>query len=98
MMAAVAKGADRQVVHECIRRHSHAVTAGLKEGTATSRDLIARLQADPAFKGIDLAAELRPIKYVGRSPEQVDEFIAQEIEPIRRRYSAQLGQKAEVMV
>ena len=98
MMAAVAKGANRQEIHECIRRHSHAVTAGLKDGTATSRDLIVRLQNDPAFGGVDLTAELQPIKYVGRAPEQVDEFIAQEIEPIRKRYAAKLGQKADVSV
>ena len=98
MMAAVSKGADRQEIHETIRQHSHAVTAGLKEGTATSRDLIVRLQSDPAFAGIDFAAELQPIKYVGRSPEQVDEFIAQEVEPIRQRYSADLGQKGVVDV
>ncbi|MCE9530017.1 MAG: adenylosuccinate lyase [Planctomycetes bacterium] len=98
MMAAVSKGADRQEIHECIRKHSHAVTAGLKEGTATSRDLITRLQSDPVFAGIDIAAELQPIKYVGRSPEQVDEFIAQEIEPIRRRHASSLGQRAEVAV
>jgi adenylosuccinate lyase len=98
MMAAVAKGADRQEIHESIRRHSHAVTAGVKDGAASSRDLIVRLQNDPAFRGIDLSAELQPIKYVGRSPEQVDEFIAQEIEPIRKRYAPKLGQKGEVSI
>jgi len=98
MMAAVAKGHDRQEVHESIRQHSHAVTAAMKQGTGTSRDLITRLQADPSFKGIDLAAELQPSKYVGRSPEQVEEFVAQEIEPIRRRYGSHLGKKAEIAV
>lgn len=98
MMAAVARGADRQEVHECIRRHSHAVTAGMKEGTLTSRDLIARLQNDPAFKGIDIAAELQPIKYVGRAPEQVDEFIEREVEPIRQRYPDATSGSAEVTV
>jgi len=98
MMAAVARGADRQEVHECIRTHSHTVTAGLKAGTATSRDLIVLLQNDPAFAGIDLGEELRPIKYVGRAPEQVDEFVAGEIAPIRQRYANYLGQKADVAV
>jgi adenylosuccinate lyase len=86
MMAAVARGGDRQVVHERVRIHSHAVAAGIKDGTASSQDLIARLQNDPAFAGIDFLRELEPIRYVGRSPEQVDEFIAQEVEPVRRRY------------
>jgi adenylosuccinate lyase len=88
MMAAVAGGGDRQEIHERIRKHSHAVIAGMKAGTATGRDLTPLLQNDPAFQGIDLRAQLQPINYVGRSPEQVDEFIAQEIEPIRGRYPA----------
>jgi adenylosuccinate lyase len=96
MMAAVAAGADRQEVHECVRRHSHAVTAGLKDGTAASRDLIVRLQADALFEG--MKAELEPLRYVGRAPEQVDEFIAAEIEPIRRSYAANLGQNGELSV
>lgn len=98
MMAAVAKGADRQEIHECIRKHSHAVTAGMKEGTLTSRELIARLQNEPAFAGIDITAELQPNRYVGRSPEQVDEFVAQEVAPIRERYRGELGQQGEVSV
>jgi adenylosuccinate lyase len=98
MMAAVARGADRQEAHEAIRRHSHAVTAGIKSGTMTTRDLIARLQADRMFAGIDLAKELDPAKYVGRSPEQVDEFVAQEVNPVRERYAGALGQQGEVNV
>jgi len=98
MMAAVARGADRQEVHECIRTHSHTVTAGLKAGTATSRDLITLLANDPAFHGIDLAAELAPGRYVGRSPEQVMEFVEAEVAPIRARYAGHLGQRAEVAV
>ncbi len=83
-MACVASGGDRQEAHEVIRRHSHAVTAGIKSGTMTSRDLIARLQADPMFAGLNLAKELDPIRFVGRSPEQVDEFVMQEVEPVRK--------------
>jgi adenylosuccinate lyase len=98
IMAAVAKGANRQEIHEIVRRHSHAITAGLKEGTATSRDLIVRLRADPAFAGIDFAAELAPSRYVGRAPEQVDEFVAGEVEAIRLRYKGELDQRGEVGV
>jgi adenylosuccinate lyase len=98
MMAAVATGADRQEVHEVIRKHSHAVTAGSKEGTATSRDLIKRLEADPAFAGIDFAAELEPSRFVGRAPEQVDEFVKGEVAEIRKRYKGSMGQRGEVGV
>lgn len=96
IMVCVARGGDRQEAHEAIRRHSHAVTAGIKAGTMTSRELITRLQADPMFAGIDVAKELDPMRYVGRAPEQVDEFVDQEVKPIRERYAAQLGQKGEV--
>lgn len=96
IMACVARGGDRQEAHEGIRKHSHAVTAGIKAGTTTSRELIARLQADPMFAGIDVARELDPMRYVGRAPEQVDEFVAQEVKPIRERYAAQLGQKGDI--
>jgi adenylosuccinate lyase len=95
-MSCVARGGDRQAAHEAIRQHSHAVTADIKAGTATSRELMTRLQADPMFAGIDVARELQPGRFVGRSPEQVDDFIQQEIHPIRVRYAAALGQKGEV--
>ncbi len=96
MMAAVARGHDRQEVHETVRKHSHAVTAGLKAGTMTSTDLIVNLLNDPMFSGVDFAKELEPLKYVGRSSEQVDEFIEQEVQPIRQRYAARLGEKGEI--
>ena len=57
LMAEVAKGGDRQAIHERIRLHSNAVTAELKAG-AGRNTLIERLQADSAFAGIDFAAEL----------------------------------------
>jgi adenylosuccinate lyase len=96
LMAAVAKGGDRQQLHEVIRQHSHAVTAQLKEGG--KNDLLERLQADPAFAGLDWKGVLEPRGFVGRAPEQVEEFIAGEVEPIRQRYHSQLGQRGELHV
>jgi len=98
MMAAVAAGADRQDVHEVVRTHSHAVTAGVKAGTATTRDLIAKLQQDAAFKEMNFSdvLSLDPTRYFGRSPEQTDEFIDGEVNPVRKRYAARLGQRGEV--
>ena len=98
MMAAVAAGADRQDVHEVVRTHSHAVTAGIKAGATTSRELITRLQQDAAFKDLNFADELDPARYIGRSPEQTDEFIAEEVDPVRQRYADRLGQLGEVNV
>lgn len=95
LMAAVARGGDRQQVHECIRRHSHDVTAALKAG-ADKNDLLDRLKADPLLAGVDFDAVLDRGQFVGRAPRQVDEFLAEEIEPIRRRYTSLLGQTSEV--
>jgi adenylosuccinate lyase len=97
LMAAVAHGGDREELHECIRRHSHAVTQQLKSG-AGRNDLLDRLRADPLFSGVDFGRVLREGHFAGRSPEQVDEFIAQEVRPIRERYRQLLGQRAEVAV
>ncbi|QVL34813.1 adenylosuccinate lyase [Telmatocola sphagniphila] len=98
MMAAVAKGQDRQEVHEAVRKHSHVVTAGLKDNSMTSAELITRLKGEALFSGVDFAGEMAPIRYVGRSPEQVEEFLAAEVEPIREKYCKLLGQKGEVSI
>ncbi len=97
MMAATAAGADRQEVHECIRRHSHAVTAALKSG-AGRNDLLDRLRADPLLAVVDFNRVLSQGYFVGRAPQQVEEFIAEVIAPIRGRYAESLRQSAEVSV
>ncbi len=98
IMAAVAAGADRQEAHEVIRRHSHAVTARVKDGTGTATELFDRLKADPAFAGVDFAASTDPRQFVGRSPQQVDEFLKEHVEPVRRRYAGHLGDQIELRV
>jgi len=45
-----------------------------------------------------LHAELDGAKFVGRSPRQVEEFIAQVADPIRGRYRAVLGYEAALKV
>ena len=95
MMAAVARGADRQEAHEVVRTHSHAVTAGIKAGTTTTAELISRLRNDPLFAGIDFASEMNPDNFVGRAPQQVVEFIESEVESIRARYRGRTTENAE---
>ena len=97
LMAAVARGADRQEVHEVIRKHSRAVTANIQAGTG-GNDLIARLAAEPSFAGVDMTAALDARAFVGRAAEQVDEFLAEEIGPVRRRYPKLLEQVAKIDV
>lgn len=97
LMAAVAKGHDRQAVHERIRQHSMGVTASIKAG-ATDNDLLERLRHDPVFAGVDVAREADPSRFVGCAPRQVDEFVSEVVDPIRERYAHLLNQSAELHV
>ncbi len=90
MMAAVAAGADRQEAHEVIRTHSQAAAERVKREGATDNDLLQRLQGEPMFHSVDLNAVMDPAAYVGRAPEQVDQFMAVVVEPIRNRYREHL--------
>jgi len=92
LMAAVAAGGDRQQLHERIRQHSHAAAAAVKQGRPN--DLIQRLKADEAFAGLDIEALTDPRQFIGRAAEQVDEFIAGVIEPIRAKYPPDEQQEA----
>ncbi len=97
MMAAVKQGGDRQAIHEAIRRHSQAAAQRVKEQGA-SNDLLERLRGEPLLAGVDVEASMDPRRFVGRSAEQVEEFVAQVVEPIRRRYAGKLGAKVELSV
>lgn len=99
LMAAVAAGGDRQALHERIRRHSQAAAAMVKQQGAPN-DLLERLAEDPAFASVDLDAALRPEKFIGRAPQQVNEFLAEVLEPVLARYpeSTPGHQETEVRV
>lgn len=96
LMAAVAAGGDRQQLHERIRQHSQAAAAVVK-GEGKPNDLMDRLRGDDAFAGADLEAAMEPSQFVGRAPEQVDQFIEQVVAPIRERYGDD-GAEATVTV
>jgi adenylosuccinate lyase len=97
LMAAVQAGGDRQDLHERIRRHSQAAALVVKQQGAPN-DLLDRLQQDEAFARIDIAATLDPSHFVGRAPQQVDEFLTDVVAPIRQRYSTGEVAKGEVKV
>jgi adenylosuccinate lyase len=97
LMAAVAAGGDRQELHERIRTHSQNAAEAVKQ-RGEPNDLLDRLRNDEAFAGVDLAAECDPARFVGRAPEQVDRFIAEVVEPIRRSYADRLGAEARLNV
>ena len=74
LMAAAKAGGDRQTLHEAMRRHSHAATAGIRQGMPN--DLTARLAADPLFAGVDLAQAMNGHGLAGRASAQVKEFLS----------------------
>jgi len=97
LMAAVKAGANRQKLHEKIRKHSHAAAEQVKK-YGRQNDLIDRLKADAAFRKVDFKKVLQPKNYIGRAPQQVDEFIKEYVTPIRRKYAQHLKQKVELNV
>jgi len=97
LMAAVQQGGDRQELHELIRVHSQAAGRRVKEEGGPN-DLLDRLRSDKAFAGIDLDDVMEPSRYVGRAPEQVDEFLAEIVEPITARYRGALKSDAGLKV
>jgi adenylosuccinate lyase len=97
LMEACRQGGDRQALHERIRQHSLAAAEEVK-AYGRPNDLIARLQQDPAFQKVNVAQVLDPRRYVGRAPEQVGEFVATVVDPIRRRYASDLGARVDLKV
>lgn len=99
IVRAVRAGGDRQEAHERIRQHAIAAARALKDG-ATRNDLLERLAADPSF-GVpleDLRSALDPKRFVGRAPQQVDEFLDEVVEPLLARGDGDTGAPAEVRV
>ncbi|MFL5477889.1 MAG: adenylosuccinate lyase [Gemmatimonadaceae bacterium] len=83
IVRAVRGGGDRQVAHETIRKHSQAAAKAMKDGVATN-DLLSRLAGDKSF-GVELRemeGALKPERFVGRAPEQVDEFLRDVVTPL----------------
>jgi adenylosuccinate lyase len=82
LVLAVKAGGDRQALHERIRSHSMAAIEARRSG-GRAPDLLSRVAEDPAFSSIrsSLAGVADPDRYIGRAPEQVDEFFREEVEP-----------------
>jgi len=96
MMRATQAGADRQTVHEAIRQHSHAAMDQVKLGQGN--DLVDRLSSDVLFKGIDIRSLTNPVHFIGRSKEQVDEFLAEVVQPILKKQGTSKKLNAEISV
>lgn len=79
----VKAGGDRQELHEAIRVHSMDAGAVVK-GEGKPNDLMERIAKDPLFAAVHSKLDklVDPILFVGRAPDQVDEFLTEEINPI----------------
>ncbi len=99
IMEAVKKGGDRQELHEAIRVHS--MEAGKKvKVEGLENDLLDRIESDPIFNLTheDILLLLNPKDYIGRSSEQVVQFINKEVEPIRMAHLDILGREVALKV
>ncbi len=93
LMACVALGKSRQEMHEVIREHSVAAGLAVKE-EALDNDLLLRLAKDERVPFS--IAELEELignhqEFVGRAPQQTEEFLDEVVAPVLAKYQDLLG-------
>ena len=83
MMDAVKKGGNRQELHEKIRQYSMQAGARVKQ-EGLDNNLCDLILADPMFmiSKEEMDAIMAPENFIGRCPQQVDEFIANCVKPV----------------
>jgi adenylosuccinate lyase len=97
IVRAVRAGGDRQAAHERIRLHSIEAARALKNG-AERNDMLDRLSADPEF-GVsvaDLESVLDPARFVGRAPQQVEEFLDWVVAPLLAGHTVDTTEEVRV--
>ena len=99
MMDAVKAGGDRQELHEKIRVHSMAAGRVVKE-EGGENDLLTRIANDESFGMTleQLQKIMKPENFVGRAPQQTEEYITEIIQPILDANKEELGLTAEITV
>lgn len=93
LMESVRRGGDRQELHERIRVHSMEAARRIKE-EGSDCDLISRIANDSAFKMSqeDIKAVMKAENYIGRAPEQVDEFLMGHVQPTLKDFNGLIGE------
>ncbi len=91
MMDAVKKGGDRQELHERIRVHALEAGRNVKD-LGLNNNLIDLIAEDPLFgmSREELVAHMEPSRYIGRCPQQVEDFISECITPVLDAHSKAL--------
>ena len=99
MMDAVKRGGNRQELHELIREYSMQAGATVKK-EGRENNLVDLIAADPAFGMTkeEIEAILEPKNFVGRAPEQTEEFITEVVKPVLDANKDILGMTAEINV
>jgi adenylosuccinate lyase len=100
MMDAVKRGGNRQELHERIRVLSQEAGSNVKD-RGLPNNLIDLIAGDPLFgmSREELTAHLEPSRYIGRCPEQVEEFLRACVAPVLEQYASALsGQETELKV
>ena len=99
MMECVKAGGNRQELHERIRVLSMQAARNVKE-EGKDNNLIELIRQDEMFKPVwdRLEGILDAKNFIGRSPDQVEEFISAEIDPILQAHADELGEHGEVNV
>ena len=93
------KGGDRQVLHEAIRRHSVEATKAIKlEGA--DNDLLDRIANDPVFhlSKEEISGIVDVNAFTGRAEKQVEEYLAEVVDPLLERNADAIGKAGEVTV
>jgi adenylosuccinate lyase len=88
MMDAVKRGGNRQELHERIRVHSVEAARKVKQEGAAN-DLLERIAGDKSFDTTveALTKMLDPALYTGRSAQQTEEFLAEQVAPALARWN-----------
>ena len=99
LMEAVKRGGDRQELHEKIRIYSMDAARKVKE-LGLENDLLESIINDSEFKMSkdEILSIMNPNNFVGRAPQQVVDFVQEEINPLLNKYEADLGIKIDLMV
>ncbi len=98
MMRAAKKGGDRQNLHERIRTYAMEAARAIKEGQ--ENPFLGLIASDSAFdlKKEELENILDPKRFIGRAPQQVEEFLEEELYPALEPYRDNLNLKSQVRV
>ena len=99
LMDAVKAGGDRQELHEKIRQLSMEAGRVVKE-EGRDNDLLERIADDPAFAltEADLARLMDPALYIGRAPEQVENYLRDVVRPLIDSHKGEAAEGSEITV